>query len=684
MLDGTCAPCARGFYCGKGDVPMIQCPNGQTTVTGVAAQSANECTVTCPTGYGMNVADGSCQPCALGKYSPDAQTDCTACPDGLTTSITGATAVAACVNCPAGKAVSSKVPGIAGCVACRAGRYSAADMADVDICDGICPVGQTTVGTGADSSAKCTIACDLGMAVRDDTGKCDNCAIGKYEVNNICKTCQRCKGTLAAGTLDSSECDLDAPMCTAGEGPDAVTLKCVTCPVGKYSMGGTGSLICGGGPTVAPTTETVTKISVKHTYSLQVGATKFNSASFIPSFSKAVTTVLKVPDDAVIRFTKTPLLQTGRRYLLAIYTSQISYDVVAYNVNPKTLTDTLGNPATSGLIGSIATQLTGIAGTVGTITFVDASPSSGPSRLPTPFSFFAQTGTVSGGIDTMLLIGIVIGFGVGCPVLACIYYQSTLLARLCRRGKPYEQKPDAFDSDGDLDSIGGTGVDEYGSYYNHTGGGNVARAVALDPAPAYAHQAAAVGAGADSSAGWAAGLPQVPFFSFWPAASNVQPSTQPARYDSRLDAEDAEDEFVNDIGGRSPGHDAWASDSRAIEPRPSTPTLPPEATYAPSPAPSLAMRFNPFASPSAAAAPHPSPSPAREHAPSYSATPSAPLGDNDGIGSTYGSENVSVDGWDAASAASSDSASVSMFNPTQWFGSASKNKSIHATETHNM
>jgi hypothetical protein len=605
---------------------MIQCPNGQTTAIGVAAQAITECTIACPTGSGVDVTDGSCRPCPLGTYSPDAQTDCTACPDGLTTATTGATAATACINCPAGKAVSSKVPGIAGCKACGVGRYSTADMADVDVCDGVCPVGQTTTGAGADSAAKCTVACDAGMSVREDTGRCDNCAIGKYEVNNVCKTCSRCKATAAEATLDAADCNLDAPMCAPGQGPDFLTYKCAACPIGKYSTGGVGSLICGGAPTAAPTVETVTKISVKHTYSLQVGATKFNSASFVPSFSKAVSTVLKVPDDAIVKFTKTALLLSGRRYLLAIYSSQISYDVVAYNVNPKTLTAALANPATSGLIGSVASQLTGIAGTVGTITFVDASPSAGPSTLPTPFSFFAQTGTVSNGIDTMLLIAVVIGFGVGCPVLACIYYQSTLLIRLCRREKPKEQKLDPEGAVDELESVDdGTGYDEFVSRYSSvpTSGRDVQRAVAVDAVPVSVQEPLTEG-----STVWGVAVPQVPFFSFWAPSTPVQPAAHLTAYDTRsIDAEEfgAATDAVNIRAARG---------IRA----PKKSSLPPEAG---------------------------------------TPTQARPMGD---IGSVVDPDDVSITGWELAShdSGSSGSASVSVFSK---FG---RSKPHHATETHDM
>ena len=88
-IGGTCLPCARGFYCGSGDVPMVRCPNGQTTPLGVVATSVANCTVSCPAGFGSAVVDGNCQPCPLGTYSADALSDCVACSDGFTNALYG-------------------------------------------------------------------------------------------------------------------------------------------------------------------------------------------------------------------------------------------------------------------------------------------------------------------------------------------------------------------------------------------------------------------------------------------------------------------------------------------------------------------------------------------------------------------------------------------------------------------
>jgi hypothetical protein len=80
----------------------------------------------------------------------------------------------------------------------------------------------------------------------------------------------------------------------------------------------------------------------------------------------------------------------SRRQLLLQYNAQLSYIITAPNTDPKAIIATLAVPGTSALLGSTAASLTGIQATVGTITFLDLSPTPGPTMLPTPFSIFAQ------------------------------------------------------------------------------------------------------------------------------------------------------------------------------------------------------------------------------------------------------------------------------------------------------
>ena len=151
------------------------------------------------------------------------------------------------------------------------------------------------------------------------------CPPGKYESNNECKPCYRCASS-AAGAGDAAECTGAAPQCAAGSAPDPSTYKCVQCPQGWYSPGGTGAAVCGGSPTPSPTTPTYTYISVKHSYSFTsaTSVARFNSAAWAAAFQKAVTTVLLVADGSVTPklFTKTPIA-ISRRFLLATYTSQV-------------------------------------------------------------------------------------------------------------------------------------------------------------------------------------------------------------------------------------------------------------------------------------------------------------------------------------------------------------------------
>ena len=216
--------------------------------------------------------------------------------------------------------------------------------------------------------------------------------------------------------------------------------------MGTYSGGGTGALICGGVPTVSPTTQTLTYIQVQHSYSFTLGLTKFGAAQFIPAFSAAVATALTIPASSVQKFVKPSPSPARRRYLLAGYTSSLSYALVVPNKDPKLLTAALADPAFHATLTTSAQLLTGISATIGTINYVDASPTSGPSSLPTPFIFNQYNGNVTtNGIDSKFLIMVILIIGLGLPFLACCIYQCTLLFRVLTRPRPLELKGDNFD-----------------------------------------------------------------------------------------------------------------------------------------------------------------------------------------------------------------------------------------------
>ena len=135
-----------------------------------------------------------------------------------------------------------------------------------------------------------------------------------------------------------------------------------------------------------------------------------------------------------------------RRYLLAGYTSMLSYVLVVPNKDPQLLTAAIANPAFPASLTTGAQLLTGISATIGTISYLDTSPTSGPSTLPTPFIFNQYNGNVTtNGIDTKLLITVILVVGLGVPFFACCIYQFTLLLRVLTRPRPQELKGDNYD-----------------------------------------------------------------------------------------------------------------------------------------------------------------------------------------------------------------------------------------------
>ena len=185
---------------------------------------------------------------------------------------------------------------------------------------------------------------------------------------------------------------------------------------------------------------------MRHSYSFILGLTKFGAAQFIPAFSAAIATSLKIPADSVQKFVKPSPSPARRRYLLAGYTSMLSYVIIVPNKDPKVLTAAIADPTFLPALQTSAQLLTGITATIGTITYLDTSPTSGPSTLPTPFIFQQLDGRVTtNGIDSKLLIMVILIVGLGVPFLACCIYQFTLLLRVLTRPRPEELKGDNFD-----------------------------------------------------------------------------------------------------------------------------------------------------------------------------------------------------------------------------------------------
>jgi Tyrosine-protein kinase ephrin type A/B receptor-like/Secretion system C-terminal sorting domain len=135
-LDGsTCTTCPVGNFCPGNDMQLLCMAGTYQDETG-----KSNCKI-CATGTATGYVDGStfCPPCAAGKFASfEGSAACQDCEEGKYQPSTGQTT---CLSCPQGKYASTR------------GNITCTD----------CPSGFTTVGTGADNAALCTVVLPLEM-----------------------------------------------------------------------------------------------------------------------------------------------------------------------------------------------------------------------------------------------------------------------------------------------------------------------------------------------------------------------------------------------------------------------------------------------------------------------------------------------------------------------------------------
>ena len=112
----VCEWCTRGYFCGGGQpqsATRVACSVGRNTLD-LGSTVSSACV--CDRGYRLEVASGSCLPCALGYYK-DVLGDleqCSACGNGSTTFRTGAVSNSSCIQAVQGQqlATEASVPAV--------------------------------------------------------------------------------------------------------------------------------------------------------------------------------------------------------------------------------------------------------------------------------------------------------------------------------------------------------------------------------------------------------------------------------------------------------------------------------------------------------------------------------------------------------------------------------------------
>ncbi|EKX35814.1 hypothetical protein GUITHDRAFT_50744, partial [Guillardia theta CCMP2712] len=189
-----------------------------------------------------------CIPCASGSYSDvEGSTTCTACPEGMTSRLTGSASILDC-RCTSGKYMDPKS---GACLACPGGTYN--NESRLTFCAtgcATCPIHSTSV-QGSSSRSDCV--CEAGFydaeaAARSSTQGSNATIASSLAAGPDCRRCA--EGSYSNGT-GSTVCNEECAMCPGGSyssmggstscttsGPD-----CRRCAEGSYSNG-TGSTVC--------------------------------------------------------------------------------------------------------------------------------------------------------------------------------------------------------------------------------------------------------------------------------------------------------------------------------------------------------------------------------------------------------------------------------------------------------
>ncbi|EKX30751.1 hypothetical protein GUITHDRAFT_59829, partial [Guillardia theta CCMP2712] len=186
-----CRRCAEGSYSnGTGSTVCAECP--AHTVSAAGSSYIWECK--CQAGFydesppantsGARRWGPSCIPCASGSYSDvEGSTTCTACPEGMTSRLTGSASILDC-RCTSGKYMDPKS---GACLACPGGTYN--NESRLTFCQHCPDDMESAPGSSSVDDCKCTMGFVSGL--NGSTG-CHGCPAGSY--NDVvgatyCKSC---------------------------------------------------------------------------------------------------------------------------------------------------------------------------------------------------------------------------------------------------------------------------------------------------------------------------------------------------------------------------------------------------------------------------------------------------------------------------------------------------------------
>jgi hypothetical protein len=235
----TCQDCPVGSYSSSAaQTVCTNCVSGKSTST-TRSTSVNDCYTFC--GPGTRVVGSSCVACPQNTYQDKSmQASCIQCGPNSRTLSTGASKALDCLCLPGFYASYQ-----GGCVACPRGSYKT--TLSNDLCTA-CDIGKYLSSTGSTTASDCvactggsttkdrgqfspsSCVCDVGYTGKDGSQACTKCPAGTFKITIGSDPCENC-------VTYSPECD----TCDANQVikynficEDCSNFQCITCPIGTY------------------------------------------------------------------------------------------------------------------------------------------------------------------------------------------------------------------------------------------------------------------------------------------------------------------------------------------------------------------------------------------------------------------------------------------------------------------
>ncbi|CAE7705350.1 SCUBE1, partial [Symbiodinium necroappetens] len=227
-----CAACGRGFYCpggSPGSATRFPCPEHETTLQR-SASAASDCA--CMAGYFLD--SGTCSACARGFYKADVGNAfaCIACPENLTTLLSGSVSSSSCISPLAEEGGSSVVD-----LNTAAGLSNASDVATMlsDLPSVVVMLKFTSAAEANRSVQETDVSVlvgDMSDAVRlaEDLSDFTIEVTSVPEVSSVTIICPEFSARPpGVPIVSASDC-----LCLPGYGFDAQTGTCGLCPPGEF------------------------------------------------------------------------------------------------------------------------------------------------------------------------------------------------------------------------------------------------------------------------------------------------------------------------------------------------------------------------------------------------------------------------------------------------------------------